>query len=927
VHGDWRSCDDESNDIYRDKQACVVDDDGGFIIILPHVLIQGTRLAACQDCERKAYLMDVVPSGRQTVPMLTGTLVHDMIERVIDGLAADDLEELLDKLLDTHRYEIFLAGETIHTMKKTVMPYLPQLERIARVRPGPVGFNYEPPAVTRAIEALPPYGLECLGHEENVWSFQWGLKGVIDLTLRDGDRRFPVELKSGSCQTSPYASHVLQLSAYIFMLKEKYGTARVRSGALFYAKNSVSFRIEPGRMELTHIIIKRNLLAHAVAHGTVPDTASRPDPCRFCDGMAACAFLGTAAQPKSQISRDIEKTLCFAPDKHHHEFYRRWENSLLDELGKARSIQTAIWSAPVQSRVRAGRAIADMTVASVVEGSRTTEFRVAPEAMARSSIAVATRVMLTRGGVPPIVGRGKVVAVEDGFLRVEMTESDLREGEKDVCADLWEATGTIDTCRSNLMSLFAGNGPRLRELVVDMARPRFNPLPPSAEIPGLNEDQQLAVRTARAAQDYMLLLGMPGTGKTTTVATMIKEIAAEGERVLIASYTHTAVDNLCLKLKQMDVDFIRVGNMESIHRDIRGHSLDSVVERTQSLDEIKAAVDSCNVFAATCLGFKNPLIIARTWDLCVVDEASQISVPTVLGPLSTARRFILVGDHYQLSPITDSPSLFRILSEAHPHALVTLRTQYRMNREIMRLCNGLIYGSRMRCGKTDVAAGRIALSRPEVAGEFDMFHRRWMKAALDAEPAVVMYDTDEVPLYERNGQGSKVNYGEAAIVSALAVALVLCGAQPADIGIISPYRAQVMYIRDAIAKWLRTTARFYGHFVNDPNCVAEQIEVHTVDKFQGRDKQCILFSAVKSNPRRKPGNHVTDWQRLNVAITRAMRKFILVGSMTTLRNAQFFDEMFKILGSENVVKLPNEIDQATLVPFVAMPQIASPHGE
>jgi hypothetical protein len=84
-----------------------------------------------------------------------------------------------------------------------------------------------------------------------------------------------------------------------------------------------------------------------------------------------------------------------------------------------------------------------------------------------------------------------------------MTESDLREGDKDVCADLWEATGTIDTCRSNLMSLFAGSGPRLRELVVDMAPPRFNPLPLSADMPGLNEDQQLALRTARAAQDYM----------------------------------------------------------------------------------------------------------------------------------------------------------------------------------------------------------------------------------------------------------------------------------------------------------------------------------------------------------------------------------------------------------------------------------------
>jgi DNA replication ATP-dependent helicase Dna2 len=177
---------------------------------------------------------------------------------------------------------------------------------------------------------------------------------------------------------------------------------------------------------------------------------------------------------------------------------------------------------------------------------------------------------------------------------------------------------------------------------------------------------------------------------------------------------------------------------------------------------------------------------------------------------------------------------------------------------------------------------------------------------------------------ERRGHGSKVNYGEAAIVSAIATAMLLAGMPPNEIGIISPYRAQGRYIKEALLKQLQAVMKYFPHLISDAPALAQEVECQTVDKFQGRDKKCIIFSCVKSNQRCSPGNHITDWQRLNVAITRAKLKFVLIGSTSTVRRAPFFDRMLDIIGLANTVQLPREIDEACAKPFVAMSQLVSP---
>lgn len=427
----------------------------------------------------------------------------------------------------------------------------------------------------------------------------------------------------------------------------------------------------------------------------------------------------------------------------------------------------------------------------------------------------------------------------------------------------------------------------------------------------------------------MLLLGMPGTGKTFTLARLIESFARNGQSVLIASYTHTAVDNLCMKLMDLNVNFLRVGSESSIHPSVREHSLDVISKEAESIEGLRMALSGVNIYAATCLGFHDPFVLSRSFDVCVIDEASQISMTAVLGPLTRARKFILVGDHYQLPPIrkyhvgdSDPPaSLFRSLCESHPHALVTLRTQYRMNYEIMSLCNALVYGHRMRCGSAASAQNRIFFTNFSELFEFHPMHQQWLTPVISPEPTILFLDTDQALLREHGGMGSKQNIGEAVVVSITAIAMMLCGLPPESVGIISPYRAQVLLIRKVILAELSAVMRQYPHIGKDPAELAKEFEVHTVDKFQGRDKDCIIVSAVKSNERNRPGSHITDWQRLNVAITRAKTKLIFVGSKTTLINSPFFEGFFKMLDERSIVKLPQSVNEGIAKPFISISSI------
>ncbi|CAL9752324.1 unnamed protein product, partial [Musa acuminata subsp. burmannicoides] len=406
----------------------------------------------------------------------------------------------------------------------------------------------------------------------------------------------------------------------------------------------------------------------------------------------------------------------------------------------------------------------------------------------------------------------------------------------------------------------------------------------------LNDDQRRSIQKILATKDYTLILGMPGTGKTSTMVHAVKALLIRGASILLTSYTNSAIDTLLIKLKSQGIDFVRVGRREAVHTDVLEHCF---TEDIHTVDEIKAKMEHVRVVGVTCLGINHPLLVNKKFDICIMDEAGQTTLPVCifhssiinpapfsmnyvisynnsciqvsLGPLMLASKFVLVGDHYQLPPLVQSTearengmciSLFCRLSEAHPQAISALQCQYRMCAGIMELSNALIYGNRLRCGSSEIADAKLEFSCSKST-------ILWQQEILNPNRPVIFVSTDNLAATEEQDHKALASYSEAYIISEITKELIRRGIAGDGIGIITPYNSQANIIRQVIGA---------------------SVEVQTIDKYQGRDKDCIMVSFVRSSKNFRSCNSslLGDWHRINVAITRAKKKLIMVGSCETL---------------------------------------------
>lgn len=203
----------------------------------------------------------------------------------------------------------------------------------------------------------------------------------------------------------------------------------------------------------------------------------------------------------------------------------------------------------------------------------------------------------------------------------------------------------------------------------------------------------------------------------------------------MTSYTNSALDNILLKLIDSGVhDFVRLGRASSCHPRVQEFMPGGQRYPQRSTVELQQLAASTPIVGCPCLSVHHPLLAARpAFDVVIVDEAGQISLPAVLGALLTARSFVLVGDHYQLPPLVLDKradegglgvSLFRQLCEAHPSAVVVLRRQYRMCGQVMGLANELVYGGQLVAGSEQVENAQLELTHPDALCQVKEKHSR-----------------------------------------------------------------------------------------------------------------------------------------------------------------------------------------------------------
>jgi ATP-dependent RNA/DNA helicase IGHMBP2 len=537
-------------------------------------------------------------------------------------------------------------------------------------------------------------------------------------------------------------------------------------------------------------------------------------------------------------------------------------------------------------------------------------------------LAVGSPVLVCGEEQPTSLGtRGVVCERRDGYLRVAVNEPLDEESATyriDLAGD--EASrlrqkAALDRARLAKRDRLAA----LRTCLLGETAPRFSALADLTPLDeSLNESQREAVRFALAGCDLAMLHGPPGTGKTTTVVELIRQAIRRGARVLACAPSNLAVDNLLERLVVHGEKVLRLGHPARVLPALRAYTLDLLVEEhddvrlahklakeafalfrkakkfTRAKPEpgarqdlrregralladarelenraVEKLVDGARVLCATLTGLDDSLLGERRFDLLVIDEACQSTEPACWIALARCDRVVLAGDHCQLPPtVLSRPALDdglgislleRLVERFGAQAMRRLQVQYRMHEAIMTFSARWFYENDLRA---DATVARHLLSElPGVAAD-------------DLTTCPIHFiDTAGASFDEqREADGdSTSNPQEAELLARQVERLLTVGVLPADMAVIAPYAAQVRLLRERLS--------------------VPGLEIDSVDGFQGREKEAVIVSLVRSNPQAVIG-FLADVRRLNVALTRARRKLIVVGDSATLAVHPFYQELF-----------------------------------
>lgn len=446
----------------------------------------------------------------------------------------------------------------------------------------------------------------------------------------------------------------------------------------------------------------------------------------------------------------------------------------------------------------------------------------------------------------------------------------------------------------------------------------------SQRFPWLNPTQERAVNKVLWAKDVAVVHGPPGTGKTTTLVEAINETLMKESQVLVCAQSNMALDWISEQLVDRGINVLRIGNPTRVNdkmlgftyerrfeshpdypqlwairkaiRELRSHRKRGDERFHQKFEHLKARAteleirinsnlfDEARVVASTLVGSANRVLEGMKFGTLFIDEAAQALEATCWIPMRRVTRVVLAGDHCQLPPMVKSiaalkaglgKSLMERIVEHKPDVVTLLKIQYRMNEKIMKFSSDWFYHGEVESAPQTRNRGILDLDEPI----------EWRDSKVDDEEG----DSGESFVGESFG---RINKAEAQLtLDTLEDYFKKIGKQRIldehiDVGVISPYRAQVQYLRRLIRK--RESFKPYRH----------SISVNTVDGFQGQERDIILISLVRSNDQGQIG-FLNDLRRMNVAITRARMKLIILGDKATLCRHPFYRKLNEAIESTN----------------------------
>lgn len=903
-------------------------------ILEPDTILNITDLNQAEYCQRQYLLNRLAPSGGSTAA-LRGNLVHACFKELLKEqdrgrythAAVRNEEPLailhrhLERELIRARIDLALLNTPVDVMRAEVAPHL---ESLANWFGRQHATLWDLPTEDNAADTASSENV--VRAETFLLAPEVGLRGRLDLLWQQNGRRRLLELKTGGATGSlPRSAHKWQVQGYHALLTVRRESRMKKALAtLLYSgtpHEAQDFGIPFTIRQLQQVNATRNTLVLSHVTG-VPPAPPGPSRCTKCAMQEHCSQVSDLLgwQPPEllpEVPRVLPTVPVPPPDigqpppgsdlsPQDREFFARYYRLLQIEGREIERQQALLWQTPVAERVAGGSAISELVPLQRAHPTEQGAWEQTFRCTNTSELRAGDEILLSDGS--PITGEvvtGTILSISAEQVSVWTPELIARPA----LLDRYDTSIVhVRTVQNLLRWLHAET--HLRNLVSGLQSPRFAQAhpPPRSDF---NDDQNLAVTRALQMRDYLLVHGPPGTGKTSVIAEMVKRLCQQNKRVLLAAFTNQAVDNMLLRLSREGFhDYLRLGHESSVDEAIRPHLLQVISDPHPGAENLQAGLDirtrlrRSPVVASTTATWSSdkyipaPAGLAETqertllyFDVALIDEAGQLTIPAILGALRFARNFILVGDEKQLPPLVLSKeagaqglsiSLFSTLKhqdeqrlQEHPRevsACVPLRVQYRMHETISSFASRSFYNGQLRAHYI-VARRRLLLQRPPPGHQPE---RAPVLQALRVDLPMVFLDV-RAPASSRE---VKMSDAEAQVVCEVIAGLLARGVQEDEIGVIAPYRAQVANLR--------------RHLFSEERAVLAAdtpLRIDTVDRFQGGERPVIIISfATSSAPPigSQLRDHLTNAHRLNVALTRAQRKLILIGNAHALADLAIF---------------------------------------
>ncbi|XP_043517385.1 DNA replication ATP-dependent helicase/nuclease DNA2 isoform X1 [Frieseomelitta varia] len=953
----WKNTKVQKDDIVviearKENNQWIIDNSSGFLIVNPDILISGTTIAGALFCERKAVLterfrkMENLPyfEGDQT-PLVIGILVHELLQTAIQKNIYEikGITKLMDNILQTKDTSslLYASDISLDTCKQQMLPYVSKIHEFIQ--------HYLNDKTQQKINNMKNNFRGRITHihdiEESIWQPKLGIKGKVDITaevkINSKRKIMPIEIKTGKPSFS--LEHKGQIILYIMMMSLT--GQDTDTGLLLYLRENDMQEINSSHPEKRDLMLLRNSLATYFIQKSpeklsnltsesgwqmleLPEPINHHSACSKCVyNTLCCIYLSKDSNiqlPETHPLVELGKKILDKFKPSHIDYVLQWISLLEIEESSQSSDNTMkhLWTLSPEKREIKKTCICNLKVIGHVISYNTKYKHTFIRANLNGQFS-STNIPYTEfsDNEYVLVSTNTRINISAGFIIERKEDSITLILERDVTKyntnelfhiDKYHSSSLYSINLANVGGLMNDSEicERLRNIVIDRKQATFEEgvshavITKSAKIiQNLNKIQQRAVLKAISANEYFLIKGMPGTGKTQTVVALVEVLHKIGRSVLITAHTNSAVDNILLKLLDKRIDFLRLGS--SFHPSLRCKSEIYATSNCHSPSSLEAVYSGKNIIGTTCYGAHHVLFGKRTFDVCIVDESTQVWQPTVLRPLYNAKKFILVGDPDQLPPIVKNrlarklgadESLFaRLDSENNT---IKLTKQYRMNKSIMRIANKLTYNDMLKAGDVSVENATFVSQCHEVL----IKEAEWIQKALssDINDSVIVLNTGHTNKlkenYDLSGKYLDIdevnsNIWEAAVVSKLVKTLLKMNVRLDNIGVIAPYRAHVNLLK---------------------KIVTQDIEINTVDQYQGRDKEIIIYSCAKSL--NKPDDIkedlevLGDHRRLTVAITRAKHKLIVIADKSTVSRYSVFKKLFNLVEDKNTINLTDNCD-------------------